>query len=153
MVGTSLGGSIAGVQSALFPDNIISTVLVCPGGVNAPVKSEFVLLYENEGRTKLLPQNEEEMQELMGLLLHKKTKIPKVIMSGIIQARKPADSFFEKCKLFEIPFQNEILLIRLTSLHAFPFYAFKGIAAIILYFMDSYDFKKTFFRNTSQVTF
>ncbi len=97
LIGTSLGGAIAGVQSAMFPDHILSTILVCPFGMNAPVKSQVLTAYDKEGRIQLLPENEEQFQRMTGVVVHKPlVKLPKIFISGIVTARKKAHGFYVK---------------------------------------------------------
>ncbi|XP_065062071.1 monoacylglycerol lipase ABHD6-like [Rhopilema esculentum] len=96
VVGTSLGGFIAGVHAAMFPKNLASVMLVCPAGFNSPVASQMVKAYEKENKIQLLPKNNEEFVAMINMLVHKPVKFPDIIVSGLMQARLQAQDFYVK---------------------------------------------------------
>eukprot|EP00794_Sanderia_malayensis_P004850 gene4850-5486_t len=110
LMGTSFGGCIAGVHTAMFPDHILSSMLVCPAGLDTPVKSEMILAYENHSKIKLLPKNEDEFDEMIAMLVHKPVKIPRIIVTGIMQARRKAHSFLMKLLEEIISDENKFIL-------------------------------------------
>ncbi len=97
-MGTSLGGFIAGVHAATFPESLLSVMLVCPAGIDAPVKSDMILSYEKEGKIKLLPETDEEFVSMIDMLVYKPVKFPKMIVTGIMHYRRQAHDFYLRCK-------------------------------------------------------
>ena len=96
MVGTSLGGFIAGIHASMFPENLASVMLVCPAGINSPVVSQMVKAYEKEKKIQLLPKNNEEFVAMINMLVHKPVKFPDIIVSGVMQAKLQAQDFYVK---------------------------------------------------------
>lgn len=106
IIGTSLGGFITGIHAATYPDNLLSVMLVCPAGIEQPVMSPLFLAYEKENKIKLLPETDEEFIEMINMLVYKPVEFPKFVVSGVMQARRQARSFYMKSKLFYKPTFN-----------------------------------------------
>ena len=75
-------------------------MLICPAGIEQPVKSPMFLAYEVENKIKLLPETDEEFIDMINMLVSKPVKFPKFIVSGVMQARRQARGFYLKSKLF-----------------------------------------------------
>ena len=99
VMGTSLGGYIAGMHAATFPDNIVSTTLVCPAGIEASRRSHLWKAYEEDNKIMLLPDSDDEFIEMIKMLVHKPVTFPRIIVSGIMQARKQGHGFYYRSKL------------------------------------------------------
>ena len=93
-----MGGCIVGVTAAIYPQNLLSLTMICPIGINAPQKSKIFEIYEKEQRVVMLPNTDDEFIDMIGLLVHKPVKFPRIIVTGVMQARKQAQSFYENSK-------------------------------------------------------
>ena len=116
LVGSSLGGHIAGMYSVTYPENLLSLTMVCPQGISYEAETKMKEEAERTQTTILLPQTEDEYLELIRMTSHKEVNIPNILVSGLLQVRKQRNDFYEKTlrALFEP--HSEHLLER--NLHA-----------------------------------
>jgi len=94
-----MGGHIAGVYSALHPDDVTSTTLMCPHGIKFEQMEKMKAEYENTGHCILLPSNLKAVRKMFEFLLYKKFPFPDFVLNGILQMRLENDEFNKKCKL------------------------------------------------------
>lgn len=94
IAGTSLGGFIVGIHASLFPKNLASALLICPAGINSPIKSDMLKAFEEDEKILLLPKTTEEFIKMINFLVFKPVKFPKFIVAGIMQARLKAQDFY-----------------------------------------------------------
>jgi pimeloyl-ACP methyl ester carboxylesterase len=76
ILGLSLGGYLAGVYAARFPQRVCTLALMDSAGFSTPVPSDAQRLYDSEGRNIFLYSNERELQALMDFLLYRPIKLP-----------------------------------------------------------------------------
>uniref|UniRef100_A0A8C6V0Y1 AB hydrolase-1 domain-containing protein n=1 Tax=Neogobius melanostomus TaxID=47308 RepID=A0A8C6V0Y1_9GOBI len=108
LIGTSMGGNLAGVYAARFPQDLCSVSLVCPAGLEPPEDTEFVKrLREMEVQKQ---QNQDLSAESIALI---PTTVPQLqdmldlcspvfvlqMMKGLLQNRLPHNPFYRH--LFE----------------------------------------------------
>ncbi|XP_030062428.1 monoacylglycerol lipase ABHD6 [Microcaecilia unicolor] len=102
LVGTSMGGNVAGVYAARYPSDICSLTLICPAGVKCPNDSEFIkqLLElkasENFHRIPLIPSTPQDMEEMLKLCSYVRFKVPQQILQGLVDERIPHNEFYRK---------------------------------------------------------
>uniref|UniRef100_A0A8C6V267 AB hydrolase-1 domain-containing protein n=1 Tax=Neogobius melanostomus TaxID=47308 RepID=A0A8C6V267_9GOBI len=101
LIGTSMGGNLAGVYAARFPQDLCSVSLVCPAGLEPPEDTEFVKrLREMEVQKQqnqdlsaesiaLIPTTVPQLQDMLDLCCHKPLKLPRQMMKGLLQNRLP----------------------------------------------------------------
>lgn len=111
LVGTSMGGNLAGVYAARFPEDLCSVSLVCPAGLEPPEDTAFVKrLRELEVQKQqnqdlsqesiaLIPNTVAQLQEMLDLCCYKPLNLPKQMMKGLLQNRLPHNPFYRH--LFE----------------------------------------------------
>ena len=75
LVGNSMGGNIAGNYAADYPDMVKTLALFDASGVNAPVKSELILLLE-KGINPELIQDVNEYDKFLEFVFVKPPKLP-----------------------------------------------------------------------------
>uniref|UniRef100_A0AAY4BYH6 acylglycerol lipase n=1 Tax=Denticeps clupeoides TaxID=299321 RepID=A0AAY4BYH6_9TELE len=102
LVGTSMGGNVAGVYAARYPRDLCSVTLVCPAGLNNPTHSKFVKLLQGLEKSKdshsipLIPSTPEEMEEMLKLCSFVRFKIPQQILRGLVDVRIPHNDFYRE---------------------------------------------------------
>ncbi|XP_049608053.1 monoacylglycerol lipase ABHD6b isoform X1 [Syngnathus scovelli] len=102
VVGTSMGGNVAGVYAATYPREICSMTLICPDGIKHPCETKFDNHLQDLERSNytlnipLIPTTPEEMQDMFRLCSHVRFKIPQQILQGLVDVREPHNSFYEE---------------------------------------------------------
>lgn len=118
LVGTSMGGNVAGVYAARYPQDLCSVTLVSPAGLIFPRDSGFVSrLREIEQKRQkemeqsglremehsrspesvaLIPSTLEELDDMLRLCCYKPLHLPKQIMKGLLQNRLPHNDFYKQ---------------------------------------------------------
>ncbi|XP_023620762.1 monoacylglycerol lipase ABHD6 isoform X3 [Myotis lucifugus] len=102
LMGTSMGGNVAGVYAAYYPSDIGSLTLVCPAGLQYPTDNQFVRrlreLQESAAVEKipLIPSTPEEMSEMLQLCSYVRFKVPQQILQGLVDVRIPHNNFYRK---------------------------------------------------------
>ncbi|XP_025952040.1 monoacylglycerol lipase ABHD6 [Dromaius novaehollandiae] len=102
LVGTSMGGNVAGVYAALYPDEICSLTLICPAGLPSSNDTKFIKqlreLQESEriDRIPLIPSTPEEMADMLKLCSYVRFKVPQQILQGLVDVRIPHNDFYRK---------------------------------------------------------
>lgn len=101
LVGTSMGGCVAGVYAAQYPKDICSLTLICPAGLQYPTESKFVKHLqglkesgEENPRIPLVPSTAEEMEQMMKLCSYVRFKIPQQVLQGLVDVRIPHNEFY-----------------------------------------------------------
>lgn len=75
VAGNSMGGTIAGVYAAKYPQEVSSLALLAPGGIVSPEKSEVVKMRE-KGINPFFINSEEDFDRIMKLAFVKVPAIP-----------------------------------------------------------------------------
>ncbi|OCT56902.1 hypothetical protein XELAEV_18004264mg [Xenopus laevis] len=102
LVGTSMGGNVAGVYAAQHPTHISSLTLICPAGLMYPIESKFLKqlkVLEKSGdnqRIPLIPSTAGEMEDMLRLCSFVRFKIPQQVLQGLIAERIPHNEFYRK---------------------------------------------------------
>ncbi|XP_030357542.1 monoacylglycerol lipase ABHD6 isoform X3 [Strigops habroptila] len=102
LVGTSMGGNVAGVYAAQYPEDICSLTLICPAGLPSVTDSKFIKqlreLKESEriDRIPLIPSTPEEMADMLKLCSYVRFKVPQQILQGLVDVRIPHNDFYRK---------------------------------------------------------
>uniref|UniRef100_A0A8K9Y5K5 acylglycerol lipase n=1 Tax=Oncorhynchus mykiss TaxID=8022 RepID=A0A8K9Y5K5_ONCMY len=91
LVGTSMGGNVAGVYAASFPSEICSITLICPAGIRYPCETKF-----DNHLIPLIPSTPEEMEDMLRLCSHVRFKIPHQILQGLVDVRLPHNDFYQE---------------------------------------------------------
>ncbi|XP_012991858.2 monoacylglycerol lipase ABHD6 [Esox lucius] len=106
LVGTSMGGNVAGVYAARYPKDLCSVTLISPAGL--PNESRFAkCLLEMEKEQQLgsslepqsiplIPSTPEEMEEMLKLCSFVRFKIPQQILQGLVDVRVPNNDFYRE---------------------------------------------------------
>ncbi|XP_056660263.1 monoacylglycerol lipase ABHD6 isoform X2 [Monodelphis domestica] len=102
LVGTSMGGQIAGVYAAYYPSDICSLTLVCPAGLKIVPDNDFKKLLreldEKQAYDKipLVPTTTEEMAKMLSLCSYAQFNMPQQLLQGLIDVRLPNNDFYRK---------------------------------------------------------
>lgn len=102
LVGTSMGGNVAGVYAAQYPEDICSLTLICPAGLPSTTDSKFIKqlreLQESKriDRIPLIPSTPEEMADMLKLCSYVRFKVPQQILQGLVDVRIPHNEFYRK---------------------------------------------------------
>lgn len=74
--GSSMGGNIAGIYAAQYPQNLVSLWLVAPGGVASAQPSEMKRELDAGNPNPLIVESPEDYKRLIGFIFVKKPFIP-----------------------------------------------------------------------------
>ncbi|XP_063283632.1 monoacylglycerol lipase ABHD6 [Pelobates fuscus] len=99
LVGTSMGGNVAGVYAAQYPADICYLSLICPAGLQYPNDSKFLKQLKESGdpqKISLIPSTAEEMGEMLKLCSYVRFKIPRQVLQGLVDVRIPHNEFYRK---------------------------------------------------------
>ncbi|XP_024412543.2 monoacylglycerol lipase ABHD6 [Desmodus rotundus] len=102
LIGSSMGGNVAGVYAAYYPSDVCSLSLVCPAGLKYSSDNQFTQeLKEMQDlasaeKIPLIPTTPEEMSELLQLCSYVRFKVPQQILQGLVDVRIPHNSFYRK---------------------------------------------------------
>uniref|UniRef100_A0A667XUW2 acylglycerol lipase n=1 Tax=Myripristis murdjan TaxID=586833 RepID=A0A667XUW2_9TELE len=95
LVGTSMGGNVAGVYAACYPSEICSMTLICPDGELHPFVFDLEHSHYSLG-IPLIPTTPEEMEDMLRLCSHVRFKIPYQILQGLVDVRLPHNEFYQE---------------------------------------------------------
>ncbi|KAG9335140.1 hypothetical protein JZ751_005612 [Albula glossodonta] len=102
LVGTSMGGNVAGVYAATYPAQIFGLTLICPAGLRYPNESKFVKHLQalkaagvSQG-IPLIPTTPDEMEEMLRLCSYVRFKVPQQILQGLVDVRLPHNDFYQE---------------------------------------------------------
>jgi pimeloyl-ACP methyl ester carboxylesterase len=93
LAGNSMGGGIAGIYAATYPDDVNTLLLMDTSGVNMPQASEFVTEVA-AGRNPLIARSLSDIETLFDFTFHRKPPLPafaKRIYAADCQARQAAN--------------------------------------------------------------
>ncbi|KAM9410447.1 monoacylglycerol lipase abhd6-A-like [Pholidichthys leucotaenia] len=102
LVGTSMGGNVAGVYAANHPAHLSSLTLVCPAGLVYPTDSKFISrLKEMENSQQqesipLIPSTPQELQDMLILCCYSPPKLPQQFLRGLLDNRRPNNDFYKE---------------------------------------------------------
>lgn len=113
LVGSSMGGCIAGHYAAFYPERLLSVCLISPSGVESAMESELDTILDRGEHVPLIPRTAQEYDELLAFVFHKRPFIPrplyKVFARGLTRRAEFNYAIFETlCIPLEKPL--EILL-------------------------------------------
>ncbi|XP_078270717.1 monoacylglycerol lipase abhd6-A isoform X2 [Rhinoraja longicauda] len=102
LIGTSMGGNVAGVYAARHPTDLCGLTLICPAGLECPKESKFVKglrSLEQTGdvsKVPLIPSTPDEMEEMLKLCSYVRFKVPQQILQGLVDVRLPHNDFYRQ---------------------------------------------------------
>ncbi|CAI5687177.1 unnamed protein product [Oreochromis niloticus] len=102
LVGTSMGGNVAGVYAATYPTHLSSVTLVCPAGLVYPTDSEFISRLrelekgEKDESIPLVPTTIQELKDMLRLCCYTPPKLPRQVLSGLLANRIPNNDFYKE---------------------------------------------------------
>ncbi|XP_039972210.1 monoacylglycerol lipase abhd6-A-like [Xiphias gladius] len=102
LIGTSMGGNVAGVYAARHPAHLASVTLICPAGLVYPTDSQFIShLRELEKSQEqesipLIPSTPQELENMLRLCCHTPLNLPQQVMRGLLDNRIPNNGFYKE---------------------------------------------------------
>ncbi|XP_066526636.1 monoacylglycerol lipase ABHD6 [Hoplias malabaricus] len=102
LVGTSMGGNVAGVYAASYPSDLCSVTLICPAGLKNTEDSVFAKRLRELEKTRdvynipLIPSTPEQMEEMLKLCSFVRFKIPHQVLQGLVDVRIPHNDFYRE---------------------------------------------------------
>ncbi|XP_013911157.1 PREDICTED: monoacylglycerol lipase ABHD6, partial [Thamnophis sirtalis] len=102
LVGTSMGGHVAGVYAAQYPAEVCCLTLICPGGLVNSQESNFIKQLREQKENNcidhipLIPSTPEEMGDMLKLCSYVRFKVPHQILQGLVDVRIPHNDFYRK---------------------------------------------------------
>ncbi|KAJ3603390.1 hypothetical protein NHX12_031132 [Muraenolepis orangiensis] len=107
LVGSSMGGNVAGVYAAQHPQHLAGLTLICPAGLVVPKDSRFVRLLKDmkeKGEMRmqdvpLIPSTVQQMGDMLTLCCHSNLSVPRQILKGLVASRLPNNDFYSQVLL------------------------------------------------------
>lgn len=102
LVGTSMGGNVAGVYAATYPTFLSSVTLICPAGLVYPTDSEFINRLrelekgEKDDSIPLIPTTLQELDDMLRLCCHTPLNLPQQVKRGLLANRIPNNDFYKE---------------------------------------------------------
>nr|XP_020466800.1 monoacylglycerol lipase ABHD6 [Monopterus albus] len=116
LVGTSMGGSVAGVYAAHYPAHLSSLTLIATAGLVYPTDSKFIrrLKEIDEGHggnsVPLIPTTVQEMEDMAKLCYYNLPKISRQLLRGLLNNRIPNNDFYREVFMEIVGDKNRYLL-------------------------------------------
>ncbi|XP_010787765.1 monoacylglycerol lipase abhd6-B-like, partial [Notothenia coriiceps] len=89
LVGTSMGGNVAGVYAAHHPAHLSGVTLMCPAGLVFPTESEFIVRLremektQQQGSIPLIPTTTQELESMLKLCCYTPISLPKQVQYDV----------------------------------------------------------------------
>uniref|UniRef100_A0A8P4KHD5 acylglycerol lipase n=1 Tax=Dicentrarchus labrax TaxID=13489 RepID=A0A8P4KHD5_DICLA len=102
LVGTSMGGNVAGVYAAHHPADLCSATLICPAGLVYPTDSEFISRLRELEKTEmkdsipLIPTTHQELEDMLKLCCYTPLNLPQQVLRGLLANRMPNNGFYKE---------------------------------------------------------
>ncbi len=96
VMGVSMGGGIAGLFAARYPDMVRSLAMIGPYGISCPRESEFQRLYRN-GSFVLVFGTPEEYDRTLSFSLHRPMEMPGHLKAHIAKKGNRDRPFLTRC--------------------------------------------------------
>ncbi|XP_074529312.1 monoacylglycerol lipase abhd6-A-like [Halichoeres trimaculatus] len=102
LVGTSMGGNVAGVYAAHHPAHLCSVTLVCPAGLVYPTETPFISRLreleksQREESIPLIPSTPQELEDMLRLCCYTPIKLPRQVLRGLLDNRIPNNGFYKE---------------------------------------------------------
>ncbi|XP_035518235.1 monoacylglycerol lipase abhd6-A-like [Morone saxatilis] len=102
LVGTSMGGNVAGVYAAHHPADLCSATLICPAGLVYPTDSEFISHLRELEKTEmkdsipLIPTTHQELEDMLKLCCYTPLNLPRQVLRGLLANRMPNNGFYKE---------------------------------------------------------
>ena len=91
-----MGGMLSGLYSANHPEDLLSTIMVCPYGSDSINWSPIRIEYEKNKTNPLICHKKEDFLNMMTMLCYKNVHIPNIVAEGIQQIRAEGNWFYSK---------------------------------------------------------
>ena len=96
LVGSSLGGYIAGLYASEYPQKVKSLALFDPAGVNSPVQSDMWRRYVDTGKIPLVYDTREGFEDMLRHLFYRPPPVPGVIKTYFAELGASNYAFYGK---------------------------------------------------------
>ncbi|XP_068198947.1 monoacylglycerol lipase abhd6-B-like [Antennarius striatus] len=101
LAGGSMGGNVAGVYAARYPNYVSSISLICPAGLIYPTETNFIrqireLEHNRERPNPLIPTDIQEVENMLKLCCHNPPKLPGQVLRGLLDNRIPNNDFYKE---------------------------------------------------------
>ncbi|XP_057700876.1 monoacylglycerol lipase abhd6-A-like [Corythoichthys intestinalis] len=102
LVGTSMGGNVAGVYAATYQPYLSGVTLMCPSGLVYPTETEFIVrlreMEKNPGdySISLIPSTDQELEDMLRLCCYKPLKLPRQVLRGLLDNRMRHNHFYKE---------------------------------------------------------
>jgi pimeloyl-ACP methyl ester carboxylesterase len=96
LVGTSMGGYIAGYYAGEYPEKVKSLTLIDAAGVNSRIPSKLWQRFQESGENLLLYNTIEQFDELLSILFYHPPWVPYPLKKYFVKKRVNEYDFYEK---------------------------------------------------------
>ena len=96
IIGGSMGGHISGLYAARHPEDLFSSTMLCPAGIQQPTKSPFLNTVLGGGKNLLIPASPADFQGMLDMIMKRPFKVPAQIAKAYAKERSQHNEFFTK---------------------------------------------------------
>ena len=98
VIGQSMGGAIAGLFAAQWPQRVQLVTMICPV-VDSGADSEFSLRARDGDFSWLVPKSLEQLRAMLQHVSHRPVRVPTKILQGLLEHRLERSEFYlaRKC--------------------------------------------------------
>ena len=103
IIGSSMGGAIAGVYAARYSheESLSSAVLICPAGIHSPQLTEFMHktrdnVSKNVEENLLIPSTSKEFYDMLKLVMYHKINVPSHIGKAFLKLKQKKAEVYKK---------------------------------------------------------
>nr|XP_020486397.1 monoacylglycerol lipase ABHD6 isoform X2 [Labrus bergylta] len=103
LIGTSMGGNVAGVYAAHHPADLCSVTLICPAGLVYPTETEFISRLreleksEQEESIPLIPSTPQELDDMLRLCCYTPINLPRQVLRVFFKTGSQTTVSIKKC--------------------------------------------------------
>lgn len=103
-----MGGLLTALYAGAYPEDLATITLIAPAGVECEVSKALVKDYKDSHCKKsvLLPTTEEEVVQALHMFFLKPPNLPRVLLSGYVQTRKPGLEYYHRGRSAMDDFMN-----------------------------------------------
>ncbi|XP_077977310.1 monoacylglycerol lipase abhd6-A-like [Glandiceps talaboti] len=108
IIGTSMGGGVAGVYAALYPQDLAKLTLMCPAGILTPELSHVTKEVRGGSKLLLIAETAADFKNMMRLSIYNEPKASDWMYKMEEEVQKPYREFFQNVLADIIQYRDEL---------------------------------------------
>ncbi|XP_077977323.1 monoacylglycerol lipase abhd6-A-like [Glandiceps talaboti] len=108
IIGASMGGGVAGVYAALYPQDLAKLTLMCPAGIITPELSHLTKELKGGSKRLLIAETAADLKNLMQISMYNEPKASDWMYKMGVEVQKPYKEFFQNVLADIIQYRDEL---------------------------------------------